>query len=167
MITIRTCQENELPIIARLIADTYRDFNLTFAPPAERDQLLGTFRHAYDGDDAQKEALARRMRSEILLVALDAVEIVGVVRGEKEKLHSLFVRGDHHRQGIGRRLVEAFEEECMRRGYSVIRLTATLFAEPFYLSMGYKRSTGVRPWRAYGGEGMFVQPMKKVLPGRG
>lgn len=162
-IVIRRCRESELLAVARLIADTYRDYNLTFAVPEERDQYLGPFRQAYSGDLQQIESLSTRMRAGIILVADDKDEIVGVVRGEKEKLSSLFVRGDHHRRGIGRSLVEAFEQECASQGSEVIRLTATLFAVPFYVKMGYKKSTGARPWRAYGGEGMIVQPMKKRL----
>jgi len=109
-IVIRPCLESELFIVARLIADTYRDFNLTFAIPEEREQYLGPFRSVYSNDPQQMEALSERMRSGILLVADDNGEVVGVVRGEKEKLNSLFVRGDHHRRGIGRRLVVGFDE---------------------------------------------------------
>ena len=85
----------------------------------------------------------------MVFVAEDDGEIVGVLRGRKVRLASLFVRGDYHRQGIGRKLVERFELECLRQGATVIRVTATLYADPFYLAMGYKRSTGVRTGTFY------------------
>ena len=99
----------------------------------------------------------------MVFVAEDEEEIVGVLRGRRERLASLFVRGDYHRQGIGRKLVERFELECLRQGVTVIRVTATLYAVPFYLAMGYKRSTGVRTGRSFEGRGMKIQPMRKVL----
>jgi GNAT superfamily N-acetyltransferase len=90
-------------------------------------------------------------------------KIVGILRGQADKLQSLFVQGDRHRQGIGRRLVERFEQTCLRQGTTAIRVQATLYAVAFYLNMGYKRSTGVRCMRIFGGTGFRYQPMKKVL----
>jgi GNAT superfamily N-acetyltransferase len=90
-------------------------------------------------------------------------EIVGVLRGRKNRLASLFVRGDYHRQGIGRELVERFEQESLRQGVTVIRVAATLYAVPFYLALGYKRSTGVRTGWSFEGRGLKIQPMRKVL----
>ncbi len=86
-----------------------------------------------------------------------------MLRGRKERLASLFVRGDHHRQGIGRKLVERFEQESLRQGVAVIRVASTLYAVPFYLAMGYNRSTGVRPGWSFEGQGLQSQPMKKIL----
>ena len=97
------------------------------------------------------------------IVAEDRGEIVGVLRGRKERLASLFVRGDHHRQGIGRRLVERFEQESVRQGTRVLRVAATQYAIPFYLALGYRRSTGVRTGWSFEGRGLKVQPMRKVL----
>jgi len=88
---------------------------------------------------------------------------VGVLRGRKERLASLFVRGDRQRQGIGRRLVERFEQESVRQGTTVVRVAATLYGIPFYLALGYRRSTGVRTGRSFEGRGLKVQPMRKVL----
>jgi len=105
----------------------------------------------------------------LVYVAVDKGAIVGVLRGgRRDKQHravlqSLFVKRDHQRQGIGRRLVERFERECVRQGGAVIRVAATLYAVPFYLQMGYKRSTGVRSGRSFEGSGLKIQPMKKTL----
>ena len=103
------------------------------------------FRHARSLDPAHRAA------------------IVGVLRGRADKLQSLFVRADHHRRGIGRRLVMHFEQACRQQGSSVIRLQATLYAVPFYRALGYKKSTGVRTGQIFDGTGFKYQPMKKVL----
>jgi GNAT superfamily N-acetyltransferase len=67
----------------------------------------------------------------------------------------LFVRGDRHRQGIGRRLVEHCEQECARLDSGVIRLAATLYAVPFYLAMGYRKSSGIRNAWSFEGTVLF------------
>ena len=164
MITIRPYQEEDVADAGRLIADTYGDFNLGFASPEQRDQLLGPFRYARSHEKEHQAAIARTIRSEMALVAEEGGEIVGILRGRRGRLASLFVRGDHHRQGVGRRLVERFEQESAARGVTAIKVASTLFAVPFYLRMGYKRTTGIRPGWSFEGTGLVYQPMKKVLP---
>ncbi len=163
MTTIRNYQKSDAQSVGKLIADTYGDFNLTFAPPEARGPLLGPFRHARSSDKSHQEAIVQIIKAAMIFVAEDDGEIVGVLRGRTDRLQSLFVRKDHHRQGIGRMLVERFERECVRQGGTVIRLASSLYAVPFYLDMGYKRSTGVRPGWSFEGSGLQVQPMRKVL----
>lgn len=163
MITIRPYREDDAQSVGMLIADTYVKFNLAFAPHGERGAFLGPFHHAHSPDRGHQEAIARVIRSEMVFVAEEEGEIVGVLRGRRERLASLFVRGDRHRQGIGRRLVERFEQESLSQGVTVIRVAATLFAVPFYLAMGYKRSTGVRSGWSFQGSGLPIQPMRKRL----
>jgi GNAT superfamily N-acetyltransferase len=162
--TIRPYREDDAQSIGVLIADTFAEYNLAAKPPEQRDQLLGPYLHARSAEGSHRQAIAETIRAEMVFVAVDDDQIVGVLRGRADKLQSLFVRGDHHRQGIGRRLVERFEQECLRQGATTIRLQATLYAVPFYLKMGYKRSTGVRSMRLFEGAGFRYQPMKKVLP---
>jgi GNAT superfamily N-acetyltransferase len=162
-ITIRDYDEDDAPSVGRLIADTYGEHNLDFLPPTAKGPFLGPFQHAHSPDVAHREAIAQVIRSEMVFVAEDGGEIVGVLRGRKERLASLFVRGDRHRQGIGRRLVERFERASLEQGVEVIRVAATLYAVPFYLAMGYKRSTGVRSGWSFEGRGLPYQPMRKVL----
>jgi GNAT superfamily N-acetyltransferase len=164
MVTIRMFEERDVAGIGRLIADTYSQFNLSFLPEEQVGLFLGPFQHAYSDDPEHIAAIANVVRSEIVLVAeADDGVIVGVLRGRKERLASLFVRGDFQRQGIGRQLVQRFEEESIKLGVKVIRLSATLFAVPFYLAMGYKRSTNVRIGWSFEGRGLPNQPMRKVL----
>lgn len=162
-IDIRPYREEDAGEVGVLIADTYSAFNLSFAPPEERALFLGPFQYARSAEKVHEEAVARVIRSAIVLIAEEEGDIVGVLRGRKERLGSLFVRGDCHRRGIGRRLVEHFEEESCRQGVTVIRVAATLYGVPFYLAMGYKRSTGVRSGWSFDGHGLPIQPMRKVL----
>jgi len=165
MLTIRPYRESDAESVGRLIADTYSEFNLSFASSEERAKLLGPFRHAWSVEPAHREAIAQVIRAPLVFVAEEDGEIVGVLRGRKERLASLFIRGDRHRRGIGRRLVEQFEQECIRQDVTVIRVAATLYAIPFYTALGYRRTTGVRNGWSFEGTGLRYQPMKKVLEG--
>ncbi|MGD8475469.1 MAG: GNAT family N-acetyltransferase [Anaerolineae bacterium] len=160
---IRAYREADAPAVGRLIADTFGEFNLWSVTPEERDLLLGPFRHARSVEPAHQEAIAQAIRSEMVFVAEVDGEIAGVLRGRTTRLGSLFVRGDLHRRGVGRRLVAHFEWACAEQGGRTIKVAATLYAVPFYLEMGYKRTTGVRAYHAFGGSGLEYQPMKKVL----
>lgn len=163
MTSIRRYRETDAQTVGKLIADTYSQFNLSWASPTDRDLMLGPFRHAGSPDRAHREAIAQAIRASMVFVAEEDGGIVGVLRGRKDRLQSLFVRGDRHRQGIGRRLVEHFERECIRQGATSVRVAATLYAVPFYLEVGYKRTTGVRTMRSFEGSGLRYQPMKKIL----
>jgi GNAT superfamily N-acetyltransferase len=164
MIIIRSYDEKtDAQAVGVVIAETYRKFNLGFASPEEQEKLLGPFRHAVSADPVLQEAITGVLRTEMVFVAVADNQIVGVLRCKPGRLQSLFVREDHHHQGIGRRLVESCEQWCADRGASVIRLASTLYAVPFYSALGYKKSTGIRIGWSFDGEGLKYQPMKKYL----
>lgn len=162
-VVIREFQDGDTIPAGRLIADTYSTYNLSFATPEARARLLGPFRHAYSTAEAHQEAITKVIRSPMLYVAQGGSEIVGILRGRRERLASLFVHKDYQRRGIGRRLVERFERESMEQDVRVIRVASTLYAIPFYIKMGFKKSTGVRAGWSFEGEGLRYQPMKKIL----
>jgi hypothetical protein len=58
-----------------------------------------------------------------------------------------------------------FEQECELEGAVEIKVQARLYAVPFYLAMGYKKTTGIRRMRSFEGRGLQYQPLKKVLRG--
>ena len=89
--------------------------------------------------------------------------IAGVLRGSSGRLHSLFVHEDFHRQGIARRLVKKFEAVNSGNGIRKITLAASLYAVPFYLAAGYKKSTGIRRSNSFNGTDFYIQPMKKLI----
>ena len=59
--------------------------------------------------------------------------------------------------------MERFEKEYLARGVTVFKLLATVYAVPFYLKMGYRKSTGLRYIHSFEGEGLPSQPMKKIV----
>ncbi|MCB2224293.1 MAG: GNAT family N-acetyltransferase [Actinobacteria bacterium] len=166
MITVREYHERDAAAVGRLIARTYSAFNLGFATAEERATLLGPFRFAGSADPAHRLAIAAALEAPIVLVAERGAAVVGVLRGGRldrkgrTVLQSLFVDAGHHRRGIGRRLVTEFERRCPAG--AVIVAASTLYAVPFYLALGYRRSTGVRTMRSFAGEGLPYQPVKKA-----
>jgi len=169
MLNIRPCQENDAYNVGVLIADTYSEFNLSEFTAAQRAAMLGPFLHARSAEPSHRAAIAAVIQAPTVLVAEVQGQIVGVLRGGRTDqlgrtvLQSLFVSGSHHHQGIGRKLVGQFEQEYIARGVSVFKVVATIHAVPFYLAMGYRKSTGVRLTRSFEGQGFPSQPMKKVL----
>ncbi|MCJ7726475.1 MAG: GNAT family N-acetyltransferase [Acidimicrobiia bacterium] len=90
-------------------------------------------------------------------------EVIGVLRGRRGRLQSLFVSGDHQRLGVGTALVKRFEGEIAAGGGGVLRVASTRYGVPFYQAMGYRRTTGERRLRSFQGEGLPYQPMKKIV----
>lgn len=167
--TIRPYQESDAPSVGKLIADTYSQFNLSDFSDAQRDEMLGPFLHARSADAPHRRAIADAIHAPTVLVAEMDGRVVGVLRGGRVDylgrtvLQSLFVSGDCHRQGVGRQLVERFEQEYLARGVTVFKLLATMEAVPFYLAMGYRKSTGARSIHSFEGRGLTSQPMKKIV----
>lgn len=169
MLTIRRYRESDARAVGVLIADTYSEFNLSELTNEQRDAMLGPFLFARSAEPSHQKDIADAIRAPSVWVAEADGAIVGVLRGGRVDklgrtvLQSLFVSGKHHHQGIGRKLVEHFEKEYVSRGVTVFKLLATIHAIPFYLEMGYRKSTGVRPIHSFDGVGLPSQPMKKVI----
>ena len=122
MVTIRRYRSRDAASVGALIADTYGKFNLAFVRPEQKSKFLGPFQHARSPQPHHREAIAQVIEAAMVFVAEDEGEVVGVLRGRRDKLQSLFVREDHQRQGIGRRLAERFERECREQGAAEIRV---------------------------------------------
>jgi GNAT superfamily N-acetyltransferase len=169
MLRIREYTGDDTRQVGKLIADTYAEFNLPETTPEKRTAMLGPFAFVHSSVVEHQEALASAISAPSVWIAEHNGEIVGVLRGGRTDnrgrtvLSSLFVAGRHHRRGIGRALVERFEQEYAASGVDVFKVAATEYAVPFYLNMGYKRSTNVRSMRSFREPGLPYQPMKKTL----
>lgn len=166
---IRRYVERDATQVGVLIADTYGEFNLAEMAPGKRASMLGPFAFAYSSMPAHRTAISEAIAAPSVWVAERDGVVVGVLRGGRTDhrgrtvLSSLFVAAQHHDRGIGRALVERFEQEYTARGASVFSLSATVYAVPFYLSVGYKKTTGLRSAHSFGEPGLPYQPMKKVV----
>lgn len=164
IVKIREFKEEDAGEIGMLIADTYRKFNLSYVTDDQLPAYLGGYIHARSNDPEHQAIILKLINTEMVFVAEDeAGHLLGVLRGKQGRLQSLFVNESVHRRGIGRMLCERFENICRNEGVDKITLAASLYAVPFYLAIGYKKSTGKRSNRILGGPRVEYQPMKKVL----
>jgi len=155
MLRIRKYRRDDAREVAALISKTFSQFCRVEGTEAAVQEYVDH----YDPNgktDEEVEGLLSRTRTR--LVAVADSHTVGVLRARDNRITNLFVRGDYHRQGIAARLVQRFEEACLRAGFTEVVLRSSLYATPFYEAMGYKKTTGVRNLR-----GLKVQPMKKRL----
>jgi len=162
-VRIRKYRESDAIAVGKLIADTFRDFNLDYAPKAEQEKLLGPFRDAHSKDPEKLASIARMIEAPWVWIAVEEDEIIGILRGSPGRLRSLFVAKRAHRRGIGKKLMAIFEKACVEAGTEKITMQATLYAVPFYQSLGFKRSTGVRTGPCFDGVDFPYQPMRKDL----
>jgi len=162
-IKIRPYRAPDSMEVGQLIAETFREFNLSYAQPEEQEKLLGPFRHAHSNDEARQRDIAAVICAPTVLVAVEDNRTVGVLRGSPGRLHSLFVQANDHQRGIGRHLMTVFEQKIRKTGHGKITLQSSLYAVPFYQALGYKRSTGIRSGSCFDGTGFKYQPMKKLL----
>ncbi|MCJ7725945.1 MAG: GNAT family N-acetyltransferase [Acidimicrobiia bacterium] len=162
-VRIREYRRADAPAVGKLIASTYAGFNLAEFSEEVRTAMLGPFANAASNDPEHRREITAVLGADILLVAEDGGEIIGVLRGRQGRLQSLFVSGGHHRRGIGTRLVERFERRVRAGGGGVVKVAATLFAVPFYQEMGYRKTTGPRRLKSFQGDGLPFQPMQKMV----
>jgi GNAT superfamily N-acetyltransferase len=116
-----------------LIKNTYSEFNLDFLSPEEQVPFLGPFAHAENPSLGQLAELEKVIWSEIVLIAEERNQIVGVLRGRLGRLGSLFVAKDQQRKGIASQLGDEFERQIKQQGCEIIKVVSTLYAIPFYL----------------------------------
>lgn len=73
--------------------------------------------------------------------------IVGMIRGDKNRIGTLFVKDGYQGKGIGKLLINTFEKDALNLNTEYIKIHASLYAVKFYESMGYKKSTGIRNFK--------------------
>jgi GNAT superfamily N-acetyltransferase len=74
------------------------------------------------------------------------------------KVAACYVDPSVVRSGIGSSLLEALEDEALRRGYATVTLVSSRTAQPFYVSRGFVSAGPPETFR-----GMASYPMRKVL----
>jgi GNAT superfamily N-acetyltransferase len=154
-VKFRKYRDADLAAVQRLVRDVFTEFVM---PDATSDgKIWWTDFHSMGNENIAR--IQRRFAEcPIRYIAVDGRRIVGTVMGTVAELKRIFVRPSHHRRGIGRRLMELFENDCRKFGARRYRIISGLFAVPFYERMGCRKSTGVRVIH-----GLKVQPMKRVL----
>jgi GNAT superfamily N-acetyltransferase len=101
-------------------------------------------------------------KDEIYEVAVIGGEVIGFCGRTAETVRGLYVDPDFQGRGIGRELLARAEAVLRAEGRTVINIEASLSAEAFYASAGYRKlSEEMRPSR--GGLMMGACMMRKDL----
>ncbi|MFN6516695.1 MAG: GNAT family N-acetyltransferase [Nostoc sp. CreGUA01] len=81
--------------------------------------------------------ILKNMKVESLWVAVEGDVVMGFASFVVDELIGLYVHPKYQGQGVGRALVEHFCNEASDRGIDKVITTASLYAEGFYLKLGF------------------------------
>lgn len=89
-----------------------------------------------EGNTPQK--LIEKSRRISYFVATRQGEVVGICGHDRERVHTLFVRRDCQREGIGGGLLAHVLDHARSEGIGEIRTWSTVFAKEFYCGFGFE-----------------------------
>ena len=154
MIQIRPFKKADTLKTALLITKVFKEFNRFEASP----KGLNKFSKSYDPKYIPFEDLYKKLHKPFSFVAVETGDVVGVIRGDSERIFSLFIDGSFQRQGIGKKLVETYLKAIKKQGSKFVKVRSSILAVPFYASLDFKKTTGVR-----NPHGIKMINMKKFL----
>ena len=107
------------------------------------EDFAGRLRKAVEAGDM--EVLVARMQGRITGVAVLAYHLNVSAGGQFTSIEDLYVRPEVRRQGLGRALLRAAHERCIKRNISYVEVQVEEDeAETFYAALGYEPETCVR-----------------------
>ena len=154
MIQIRKYMQQDLFQAATLISETFRKFNFKDNTQAAAMDYVAFYNPSLNRNNIK----ASFDDSTLFFVAEKHDQIIGMLRAVDNRIVNLFVNEKFHKNGIGKRLIQSYENKCRKLCYQEVVLRSQAYAVPFYRACGYKRTTGIR-----NKDGLLVQPMKKQL----
>lgn len=163
MKTIKAYDGTNYREVSSLLATMMKEHTFKNVNDRSKEKFLGIFNYVDSDKPEHIMELERTLAMSDIWIAYDGDQIVGIVRGNKDNILNLFVRESHTRNGIGKELVEMFEQKCKIEGFPYVRLSSTVEAVGFYENLGYKKTTGIRMARYSGKKGFEYQPMMKPL----
>lgn len=154
---VRPANQSDVDAIFRVHGDSIRALCRERYEPGEIEAWI-----AFRPPEAYRAAFASRS----LFVAEWQGQIVGFgqLDPKRGEIEACYVAPEAIGSGIGTALLERMEEEARRGGHPIVRLNATLNAEPFYARMGY-RWLGPARHRVSKDVNLECVRMEKVLGG--
>jgi len=152
---IRKYKLNDLVEVCKLTQRTYANFNKNEGSKEAVQRYINCYSTKQSNLHNVK---INFQQTPIFFVGIENQKIIGMIRGNKNRIVNLFVDGSQHKKGIGKTLVEKFEKEAKNLGSNEIKIKASLYATPFYQKIGYIKTTGIRNFH-----NLKIQPMRKIL----
>jgi GNAT superfamily N-acetyltransferase len=154
-IAIRKFKDSDTEETSLLISNTFAEFN----NKEGSKKAIQNYIDMYNSKITDIKYIKNNFfRTDIFFVATHKNKIVGMIRGKENRIINLFVDGKYHNRGIAKKIVERFEQECIKKGTLEIKVRPSLYSASFYQKVGYKKTTGVRNFR-----GLNIFPMRKTF----
>ncbi|MEH2048664.1 GNAT family N-acetyltransferase [Nostoc sp.] len=130
-ISLRPAQETDAWVLSAIHIAAIKALPATFYTQKE---LLAwrNYRNKADGSNILKS-----MKAETFWVAIERDAVIGFASFIVDELIGLYVHPKYQEKGIGRALVQHFCDEATEKGVDKVITTASLYAEGFYLRLGF------------------------------
>lgn len=128
MIKIRKFTEKDAEEASRLIRRAVKEVNSEVYPEDVVKNLYDFFSSDY---------LVEMAKEDDLILAVEEKKILGTARLKQNRIQTVFVDPNYHRQGIGTALMNSLENLALKRGIQTIKLSAAINAIGFYKKLGY------------------------------
>lgn len=155
-ISLRLAQETDAWVLSAIHIAAIKALPATFYTQKE----LLAWRNYRDKPDGSN--ILKSMKVESFWVAIKGDFIIGFASFIVDELMGLYVHPQYQGKGIGRALVQHFCDQATEQGIDPVITTASLYAEGFYLRLGF---TAIQRTPHYLRSGVVVPVIKmsKIL----
>ncbi|MEH2130071.1 MAG: GNAT family N-acetyltransferase [Nostoc sp.] len=151
-ISLRPAQETDAWVLSAIHIAAIKALPATLYTQKE----LLAWRNYRDKPDGSN--ILKSMKVETFWVAMEGDAAIGFASFIIDELIGLYVHPQYQGKGIGRALVQHFCDEAIEQGIDKVITTASLYAEGFYLRLGF---TAIKRAPHYLRSGVFV-PVTKM-----
>ncbi|MCL6751085.1 GNAT family N-acetyltransferase [Nostoc sp. CCCryo 231-06] len=130
-ISLRPAQETDAWVLSAIHIAAIKALPATFYT---RKELLA-WRNNRDKPDGSY--ILKSMKMETFWVAIERDVVIGFASFIVDELIGLYVHPKYQGKGIGRALIQHFCDEATNQGINKVITTASLYAEGFYLRLGF------------------------------
>lgn len=130
-ISFRPAQETDAWVLSAIHIAAIKALPATFYTKKE----LLAWRNNSDKPDGSN--ILKRMRVETFWVAIEGDVVIGFASFIVDELIRLYVHPKYQGKSIGRALVQHFCDQATDQGIDKVITTASLYAEGFYLRLGF------------------------------
>lgn len=153
---IREFRKQDTISVADLVWKTFKQFNGNdYFDYAGVQATLDCFDSSIHSEQTLYDTFAT---SDIIYVYEKDNEILGIIRGSKNKINTFFVDETLQGQGIGKQLINVFEHEALLQKTKLIEINSSIYAAPFYEKMGYIKKSEIENFM-----GLKVYFMEKLF----
>jgi N-acetylglutamate synthase-like GNAT family acetyltransferase len=85
------------------------------------------------------ENLIKKSKTVNYFIVTEKDKILGIGGYDENKVHTFFVDPDHHRKGIGGRILQKVLAEAKKKGIKHLDCWSTFQAEQFYSTFGFQK----------------------------